>query len=170
VKVVYFFTLANVVYLGWKFALIEQQGGTIDELNLQNNNITSDSLPLLTACLREHSSSLQLRTLRLFGNQIDSIGAIVIANDLLLCSSASSSSPSTPLQTLILGDITEGNPIGNEGLKSIAAALHHNSSLTSLDIGNCEIGDEGLIHLAECLTVNTTLQTIAMHSNRFTSV
>ncbi|XP_067680970.1 leucine-rich repeat-containing protein 73-like [Haliotis asinina] len=40
-----------------------------------------------------------------------------------------------------------GNPIGDEGLKVIAEALSYNSHVTTLDVGDCDLGDPSIQHL-----------------------
>ncbi|XP_046564950.1 leucine-rich repeat-containing protein 73-like [Haliotis rubra] len=40
-----------------------------------------------------------------------------------------------------------GNPIGDEGLKVIAEALSYNSHVTTLDVGDCDLGDAAIQHL-----------------------
>ena len=52
-----------------------------------------------------------------------------------------------------LFDITaSGSPIGDEGLKTLAAALERNTVLQSLELGNSNIEAEGVKALASALS------------------
>jgi Ran GTPase-activating protein (RanGAP) involved in mRNA processing and transport len=48
----------------------------------------------------------------------------------------------------------------------LAQALQINSTLTTLDLYDNEIGDEGAKHLAQTLQINRTLTTLHLYSNQ----
>ena len=50
-----------------------------------------------------------------------------------------------------------GNNIGDEGGKAIGEALKVNTSLTEINLGDNKIGDEGAKAIGEALKVNTSL-------------
>merc|ERR1719198_71594 len=52
----------------------------------------------------------------------------------------------------------DGNEIGDEGVKALAAVLKDNTTLQQLDLSLNDIGDEGGKALAAVLKDNTTLQ------------
>ena len=58
-----------------------------------------------------------------------------------------------------------GNEIGDKGAVALADALHHNSTLQSLDLNMNSIGDEGAVALAEALLKTQSLQTLYLDSN-----
>jgi Ran GTPase-activating protein (RanGAP) involved in mRNA processing and transport len=102
---------------------------TLEDLNLKGNELTNAGLETMLEAL------IQSRTLRALdlGNQqqVDATGARHIGT--LLRSEVGI------LERLNM----ENNPIGNEGARYIAEALTSNTSLTSLNIRGCRIGDEG---------------------------
>ena len=55
--------------------------------------------------------------------------------------------------------------ISNEGAKSLANVLHHNSTIHTLNMWGNEIGDEGAIALADALHHNCTLKLLNLSSN-----
>ena len=54
--------------------------------------------------------------------------------------------------------------IGNLGAMSLAG-LKTNSTIISLDLGGCEIGTEGLVPLANALSLNTTITKVLLGNN-----
>ena len=86
-----------------------------------------------------------LKKLVLSSNGTGDIGAIALAEALHSNSS---------LKVLKLF----GNCIGDSGAKAFAEALHHNSTITHLDLSrNEDIGEEGVHHLTQALTVNDSI-------------
>ena len=61
-------------------------------------------------------------------------------------------------------DLSE-NSIGDEGASSLSEALRVNTSLTSLDLSENSIGDEGASSLSEALRVNTSLTSLDLSEN-----
>ena len=57
------------------------------------------------------------------------------------------------------------NYIGNEGAVAIAEALKVNSTLTSINLCASDIGNDGAVAIAEALKVNSTLTSIALSEN-----
>jgi len=62
--------------------------------------------------------------------------------------------------------LSTGNQIGDEGAATLAEALKHNTSLTTLDLRGNRIGDEGAAMLAEAVQHNTSLTTLNLAGNR----
>ena len=103
---------------------------------------------------------------RIFGKSLDLVD--------LTCSSGLPYPFEISLRTLSLAltvntsltslDLSE-NYIGNEGAISLCEALRVNTSLTSLDLSKNDIGDEGAISLSEALTVNTSLTSLKLSEN-----
>ena len=90
-------------------------------------------------------SNTALKKLDLSGNDVGDVGAISLAQAL-------HSNSSLDFLDLSL------NCIGDSGAKSFAEALHHNSTITHLDLsGNEDIGEEGVHHLIQALTVNDSI-------------
>ena len=57
------------------------------------------------------------------------------------------------------------NDIGDAGAKALADALHHNSTLKELHLEQNSIGDAGAVALAKALHHNSTLQRLQLHGN-----
>ena len=71
--------------------------------------------------------------------------------------------------TLTTLDIGRNN-IGDNGAIALAGALKDNKTLTTLDISHNMIGVAGAKAIALALKVNETLTTLNMYNNRFTSI
>ena len=54
------------------------------------------------------------------------------------------------------------NTIGQGGVVALAAMLHTNTSLQSLDLNDAPIGEEGIRKVLEAMTVNSTLQELTL--------
>ena len=86
-----------------------------------------------------------LKELDLSRNKIGDVGAIALAQALHSNSS---------LEVLELFR----NCIGDSGAEAFAEALHHNSTITHLNLSwNEDIGEEGVHHLIQALTVNDSI-------------
>ncbi|KAI8595623.1 hypothetical protein EDD21DRAFT_420478, partial [Dissophora ornata] len=59
----------------------------------------------------------------------------------------------------------ENNSIGNEGALALSEALKINTTLTTLDLGGNSIGRKGALALSEALKINTTLATLNLEFN-----
>ena len=59
----------------------------------------------------------------------------------------------------------QGNKICDKGAVALADALHHNSTLQSLNFSNNSIGNEGAVALADALHHNSTLQSLYLDRN-----
>ena len=57
------------------------------------------------------------------------------------------------------------NRISDAGAVSVAEALHHNSTLTKLDLSNNSISDAGAVSVAEALHHNSTLTKLDLSNN-----
>ena len=54
--------------------------------------------------------------------------------------------------------------IGNLGATALAA-LKNNTTIVSLDLGGCDIGTEGVVPLANALSLNTTITKVLLGNN-----
>ncbi|KAL0226026.1 hypothetical protein P9112_013350 [Eukaryota sp. TZLM1-RC] len=127
--------------------------GSITELYLPSNNITSEGASAIARALESNST---LTKLNLRDNKITSEGASALARAL------ESNSTLTELSL-------EGNNITDEGASALARALERNSTLTTLDLWNNKITDEGASALARALESNSTLTTLYLCDNNITS-
>ncbi|KAL0225873.1 hypothetical protein P9112_013197 [Eukaryota sp. TZLM1-RC] len=127
--------------------------GSITELDLRGNNITSEDASALARALESNST---LTKLELGNNNITSEGASALARAL------ESNSTLTKLDLW-------GNNITAEGASALARALESNSTLTKLDLQNNNITSEGASALARALESNSTLTTLDLSSNTITS-
>ncbi|KAL0225861.1 hypothetical protein P9112_013185 [Eukaryota sp. TZLM1-RC] len=127
--------------------------GSITELNLYKNKITSEGASALARALESNST---LTTLRLQYNNITSEGASALARAL------ESNSTLTKLNLW-------NTNITSEGASALARALESNSTLTELDLSNNKITSEGASALARALESNSSLTTLYLQYNKITS-
>ena len=59
-----------------------------------------------------------------------------------------------------------GNPLGDDGILSVLKALKNSTTVMSLDIGRCEIADEGGQFIQDFLCSNTSLAELTLSQNR----
>ncbi|CAF3923814.1 unnamed protein product [Adineta steineri] len=59
-----------------------------------------------------------------------------------------------------------GNEIGNQGAQHLANALEGNKTLTTIYLGGNKIGDQGVQHLGHSLEINKTLTTLYLRGNK----
>ena len=109
----------------------------------------------LGSILRELSSSQNsnISTLDLHSNLIDKDGASAIAGFLV---------STVNLKRLILD---ENHHIGNDGVREIALALCHNSTLEVLSMRSCCIGGQGAERFATALSKNKCLRKLDLRGN-----
>ena len=129
----------------------------LEELDLSGNGIGSVGAVALAQAVVSNTS---LKKLDLSGNDAGDVGAIALAQALLSNSS---------LEILDLSM----SFTGDSGAKSFAEALHHNSTITYLDLSyNEDIGEEGVHHLIQALTVNDSISknglTLDSNGSKFT--
>jgi Ran GTPase-activating protein (RanGAP) involved in mRNA processing and transport len=86
------------------------------------------------------------------GKNMQSVGAIVLASFLPRC------------PDIIDLDLSD-NCFYAEGTDRVAAALHHNSSVTRLDLSKNSMANEGAGHVAHCIGVNKSLTKIDLSTN-----
>ena len=114
----------------------------LEELDLSVTKIGSVGIEALAQAVVSNTS---LKKLNLSINDVGDVGAIALAQALHSNSS---------LEVLEFYN----NYIGYSGAKAFAEALHHNSTITHLDLyGNKDIGEEGVRHLIQALTVNDSI-------------
>ena len=123
------------------FAVVLSCNTILEKLYLSYTKIGSVGIEALAQAI---GSNTALNELDLSGNVCD-VGAIALAQALHSNSS---------LEVLELSR----NCIGDSGAKAFAKALHHNSTITHLNLsGNEDIGEEGVHHLIQALTVNDSI-------------
>lgn len=66
---------------------------------------------------------------------------------------------------LTLLDLRGNDRVGDAGAKLLAEGLKTNRTVTTLDLSDCHISDEGLGNIAEVLKVNKTLQKLLLGLN-----
>ena len=114
----------------------------LEEIVIFGCNIGSVGAEVLAEAI---GSNTALKKLDLSRNDVGDVGAIALAHALHSNSS---------LEVLHLSL----NGIGDSGAKAFAEALHHNSTITHLDLcANKDIGEEGVHHLIQALTVNDSI-------------
>ncbi|KAL0226104.1 hypothetical protein P9112_013428 [Eukaryota sp. TZLM1-RC] len=130
-----------------------ESNSTLTELYLVSNNITSEGASALARALESNST---LTELYLVSNNITSEGASALARAL---------ESNSTLTELYLGH----NNITSEGASALARALESNSSLTELNLGDNKITAEGASALARALESNSTLTELYLGHNKITS-
>ena len=149
---------------------------TLASLDLNQTYICDEGVRVIAEALKTNTT---LMTLSLRRNNIGNKGIKAIAEALKI---------NTTLTTLSLwgNNINAGsiraiikilktsitilklgsNNLGDEGLIAIAEALKTNSILTTLGLGYNNIGDKGVIGIAEVLKINTTLIKLHLGNNK----
>jgi Ran GTPase-activating protein (RanGAP) involved in mRNA processing and transport len=126
-------------------------------LKLSYLNINSENTKILAEILSNNTS---VQYLDLTCNNVGDKGAQEIANSL---------KENKTLQYLNLCC----NSISDEGGKSLARSLHesvgNNTTLQHLDLSMNKLGDETVFIFAEVLEKNSSLVTLSLRSNKFTS-
>ena len=141
--------LGGISYIGDEGVeeLVEflQQDSNMYQLHLKDNNISDVGAEHLAKILCANSS---LTALLMSNNNIGDEGAEYLAS--ALCFN----------KTLEVLDLYN-NGIGSDGAKALAKALHFNCTLKHLDLRqNPDIGEDGLQHLLQALTVNDSIGVI----------
>ncbi|KAL0225911.1 hypothetical protein P9112_013235 [Eukaryota sp. TZLM1-RC] len=127
--------------------------GSITELNLRQNNITSEGASALARALESNST---LTGLHLGGNNITDEGASALALAL------ENNSTLTELHLW-------SNNITSEGASALARALESNSTLTTLHLRYNNITSEGASALARALESNSTLTILHLQYNNISN-
>ncbi|CAM4750340.1 unnamed protein product [Rotaria magnacalcarata] len=121
-------------------------------LDLQDNEITSEGMPILALALSENSKlhTLYLHDNHLFDKGIYSLAQILTSNNHTL---------------KILGLNSIG--LTDVGAEDLAVMLQKNRTLTHLQLQANEIDNRGILYLAEALTKsNTTLEQLELAENK----
>ena len=147
----------------------------IEVLDIEENNISSDSVQLIVDGLSHNYTSL--KNLDMSGSNFSSGNVLSLASVLRVntrlkvlnigyCNIQSSDSVSlakaleenttTQLQILRL----TGNPVGSEGAVAFTDMLAVNKSLTELDLDRCSIGGEGALAFSSMLKRNQFLKRV----------
>ena len=136
---------SNVGYIGAKaLAEVLNCNTILEELDLSETKIGSVGTEALAQAVVSNTALKKLYLSNL-SNDFGDVGAIALAQALHSNSS---------LEVLDLSL----NGIGDSGAKAFAEALHHNSTITHLDLcANKDIGEEGVHHLIQALTVNDSI-------------
>ena len=116
-------------------------------------NIDDKRAKVIADALRSNTS---LKDLQLIGNQIGPAGAAALAETL--------QNGLSSLNTFSLSC----NPIGDEGVKAIAAGMCANTTTTRLDLRRCNIADEGCKDLIKMLFVNNRLRVLVLAHTHLT--
>ncbi|KAL0226069.1 hypothetical protein P9112_013393 [Eukaryota sp. TZLM1-RC] len=154
--------------------------GSITELDLRSNNITSEGASALARALE---SNFTLTTLDLRTNNITDEGASALARalesnctltELVLRSNNITSEGASALTRALESNSSltklylQLNNFTSEGASALARALERNSTLTTLNLGSNNITSEGAIALARALESNSTLTTLGLGNNNIT--
>jgi hypothetical protein len=120
--------------------------GSITDLYLSRLGLADEHLKVIAQALGENKS---LRSLDLFGNQIENTHIVQIADAL---------ATNTSLEALVLP--CPSTDLSVEACSAISQALQTNKSLHTFNLPRSNLSDEGIVQLAQGLTVNTTLKKI----------
>ena len=123
----------------------------LEELYLSHNKIGRVGIGTLGKAIRSNTA---LKKLVLTSNDVGDVEAIALAQAL---------HSNNSLEVLNL----HMNCIGDSGAKALAEALHYNSTITHLDLFENEgIGEEGVHHLIQALTVNDSISENGLRLDR----
>lgn len=122
------------------------QSVTISDLYLSRLGLGQDHFTVIAEALLTNAS---LKVLDLFGNNVQNEHVVLVANALQRNES---------LETLVLP--CPSDDLSVESCAAISQALQNNSTLVTLNLPRSNLSDDGLSHLAEGLTLNTTLKKI----------
>lgn len=119
---------------------------TVTDLYLSRLGLGEEHIQVIASALEGNNSTM--RVLDLFGNNIEDDQITMIAEALIT---------NTSLETLVLPCPTE---MTGTSCAAISKALKANKTLATLNLPRSNFNDEGVLLLAEGLTVNTTLKKI----------
>lgn len=127
-------------------------GVRITKLELANCSIGDAGAKALAPALR-HNATITFLSLR--GNAIGDDGAKKLAHALGVISA-------DPFEGVSDGEDGDGVRATGGGVQR---AVHHNHTLTTLDLRNNHVRDEGATELAKALRANSTLRSLALGGN-----
>ena len=122
------------------------QSPTVTELYLSRLGLGHEHFGVVA---EELVQVVNLRILDLFGNNISNEDIVLIANGL---------QKNVGLETLVLP--CSDDDLSLESAVAISKALQVNTTLVNLNLPRGVLGDDGLLHIAEGLSVNKTLRKI----------
>ena len=125
---------------------------SLKELNISNNNITSNGAKEIATAIRVNTT---LEKLDISCNSLSDEGATFISNGL---------KNNISLQELNISR----NKITSEGTKEITKAIQINSILHNINISKNYISTEGLLYFMEAVKNNCTLQVVNITHNNVT--
>jgi hypothetical protein len=122
------------------------QSESLSDLYLSRLGLVAEHFDVI---VRGMTKNENLRVLDLFGNNISNEHVVSMAEAL---------AQNTGLETLVLP--CPAQDLSVESCKAISQALQLNKTLVTLNLPRSILTDEGLTHIAEGLTMNTTLKKI----------
>lgn len=125
---------------------------TLEDLHLSRLGLEKSHFAAIAAGLEANKN---LKTLDAFGNTIENESIISIANAL---------GKNKSLESLVLPCPTSTD-LSVESCAAISDALKSNNTLVTLNLPRSNVGDDGIMHLAQGLTLNTTLKKIELGVN-----
>lgn len=134
-------------------------GPRLWRLDLRTNRVESEGACALLQALHDHPRMRQLRIGYNKQNSKQDLHTARLAS-LLLQRALAEDAPNS-LELLDLCNVR----VGDDGMKSIARALSHNSTLRRLDLAFNSIGPEGVVALAAALENNHTLRELDLRDN-----
>ena len=124
----------------------------LKELHLNSTGLQPEHMQLLGQSLSNNNT---LSVLDISSNSIGPVGCQHLAN----------------VRNISLSELMMGRcGVGVEGADHIGKMLLHNKSITTIDLSNNHIKDDGVKMLLKHLIINTTLKHLDLHDNGITSI
>jgi len=132
-------------------SLALQRNATLRHLSLGYFGLEDDHIATLLPHL---VANMSLQSILLRGNRLSSTGGLHVAKLL------------ARRHDIVEVDL-EGNHIDNDGAASISAAVRHSTTLHTLLLASNNIGEKGLIAVADCIPLCPSLMNITLWGNRW---
>ncbi|XP_066933673.1 glutamate-rich protein 3-like [Clytia hemisphaerica] len=159
-------------------SLIGDDPSHVDLVNLKLSSEQTEELALLLEERKDDIENLSLRNVELEGGLERIKHFVMTMNNLkvLNLNDSDINIQQAPHLTDILSTCKStlttvalnGNPLGNDGITSVLDAVTDSVTLTSLDIGRCEIADTGAEQIGELLRKNQSVVELTMGWNTIT--